>query len=70
MKHPVSRAITAPYIKDMFREVQTKREASSAVLAVPGLLIWTRRLFSQIRCFVVIWETWLLSFLLTLSATS
>ena len=24
MKHPVSRAITAPYIKDMFREVQTK----------------------------------------------
>ena len=22
--HPVSRAITAPYIKDMFREVQTK----------------------------------------------
>jgi hypothetical protein len=24
MKHPVSRAITAPYLKDMFREVQTK----------------------------------------------
>jgi hypothetical protein len=24
MKHPVSRAITAPYIKDMFREVQNK----------------------------------------------
>jgi hypothetical protein len=24
MKHPVSRAITAPYIKDMFREVQIK----------------------------------------------
>jgi hypothetical protein len=24
MKHPVSRAITAPYIKDMFREIQTK----------------------------------------------
>jgi hypothetical protein len=24
MKHPVSRAITAPYLKDMFREVQAK----------------------------------------------
>lgn len=24
MKHPISRAITAPYVKDMFREVQTK----------------------------------------------
>jgi len=26
MKHPVSRAITAPYLKDMFRNIQTKVE--------------------------------------------
>lgn len=37
MKHPVSRAITAPYIKDMFREMQTKM-GSNRLLRLSGIL--------------------------------
>ncbi len=37
MKHPVSGAITAPYIKDMFREKQTKM-GSNRLLRLSGIL--------------------------------